>query len=40
MGGSSERLNEFWEYLSKESPLDQIPGVDISINSPIKAQKP
>ena len=24
--GSSERLNEFWEYLSKESPLDQIPG--------------
>ena len=20
--GSSERLNEFWEYLSKESPLD------------------
>ena len=21
--GSSERLNEFWEYLSKESPLDQ-----------------
>jgi NTE family protein len=24
--GSSQRLNEFWEYLSKESPLDQIPG--------------
>src|SRR5438093_10811991 len=24
--GSSERLNEFWEYLSKDSPLDQIPG--------------
>ena len=24
--GSSERLNEFWEYLSKESPLDQSPG--------------
>ena len=24
--GSSERLNEFWEYLSKESPIDQIPG--------------
>lgn len=24
--GSSERLNEFWEYLSKESPFDQIPG--------------
>jgi predicted acylesterase/phospholipase RssA len=24
--GSSERLNEFWEYLSKESSLDQIPG--------------
>jgi len=24
--GSSERLNEFWKYLSKESPLDQIPG--------------
>jgi NTE family protein len=24
--GSPERLNEFWEYLSKESPLDQIPG--------------
>ena len=24
--GSSERLNEFWEYLSKESLLDQIPG--------------
>ena len=24
--GSSERLNEFWEYLSKESPLDHIPG--------------
>jgi NTE family protein len=24
--GSSERLNEFWEYLSKESPLDRIPG--------------
>ena len=24
--GSSERLNEFWEYLSKESPLDQIHG--------------
>ncbi|HEX5186684.1 MAG TPA: patatin-like phospholipase family protein, partial [Nitrososphaeraceae archaeon] len=23
---SSERLNEFWEYLSKKSPLDQIPG--------------
>ena len=24
--GSSERLNEFWEYLSKESSLDYIPG--------------
>ena len=24
--GSSEKLNEFWEYLSKESPLDRIPG--------------
>jgi NTE family protein len=24
--GSSERLNEFWEYLSKESFLDRIPG--------------
>ncbi|MGC2307628.1 MAG: patatin-like phospholipase family protein [Nitrososphaeraceae archaeon] len=24
--GSSERLNEFWEYLSEQSPLDQIPG--------------
>jgi NTE family protein len=24
--GSSERLNEFWEYLSKESVFDQIPG--------------
>ena len=24
--GSSEKLNEFWEYLSKESPIDQIPG--------------
>lgn len=24
--GSSERLNEFWEYLSKESPLDRFPG--------------
>jgi NTE family protein len=24
--GSSERLHEFWKYLSKESPLDQIPG--------------
>jgi NTE family protein len=24
--GSSERLNEFWEYLSKESQLDQFPG--------------
>jgi len=24
--GSSERLNEFWEYLSKESALDHIPG--------------
>ena len=24
--GSSERLNEFWEYLSKESSLDRIPG--------------
>ena len=24
--GSSERLNEFWEYLSKDSPIDQIPG--------------
>jgi NTE family protein len=24
--GSSERLNEFWEYLSKESSFDQIPG--------------
>ena len=24
--GSSERLNEFWEYLSKESSLDQFPG--------------
>ena len=24
--GSSERLNEFWEYLSKESSLDHIPG--------------
>ena len=27
--GSSERLNEFWEYLSKESPLDQIPGFTV-----------
>jgi NTE family protein len=27
--GSSERLNEFWEYLSKQSPLDQIPGFTI-----------
>lgn len=26
--GSSERLDEFWEYLSKESPIDQIPGLD------------
>ena len=24
--GSSERLNEFWEYLSKESSMDHIPG--------------
>jgi NTE family protein len=24
--GSSERLNEFWKYLSKESPSDRIPG--------------
>ena len=24
--GSPERLNEFWEYLSKESSLDKIPG--------------
>ncbi len=24
--GSAERLNEFWEYLSKESSLDYIPG--------------
>ena len=24
--GSSERLKEFWEYLSKESSLDYIPG--------------
>ena len=24
--GSAERLNEFWEYLSKESSLDRIPG--------------
>jgi NTE family protein len=24
--GSAERLNEFWEYLSKESSLDNIPG--------------
>jgi NTE family protein len=24
--GSAERLNEFWEYLSKESPIDKIPG--------------
>ncbi len=24
--GSSDRLNEFWEYLSKESPIDKIPG--------------
>ena len=24
--GSSERLNEFWEYLSKESSVDRIPG--------------
>jgi NTE family protein len=24
--GSSERLTEFWEYLSKESSLDRIPG--------------
>ena len=24
--GSSERLNEFWEYLSKESLFDHIPG--------------
>jgi len=24
--GSAERLNEFWEYLSKESSLDHIPG--------------
>jgi predicted acylesterase/phospholipase RssA len=24
--GSSDILNEFWEYLSKESPLDQVPG--------------
>jgi hypothetical protein len=23
---SSERLNEFWEYLSKESSVDYIPG--------------
>jgi hypothetical protein len=22
--GSSDSLNEFWEYLSKESPLDQV----------------
>ena len=24
--GSSERLNEFWEYLSKESSWDKVPG--------------
>jgi NTE family protein len=24
--GSAERLNEFWEYLSKESSVDRIPG--------------
>ena len=24
--GSSERLNDFWEYLSKESLFDKIPG--------------
>jgi predicted acylesterase/phospholipase RssA len=24
--GSAERLNEFWEYLSKESSFDQMPG--------------
>ena len=24
--GTSERLNEFWDYLIKESPLDRIPG--------------
>jgi predicted acylesterase/phospholipase RssA len=24
--GSAERLKEFWEYLSKESSLDRIPG--------------
>ena len=24
--GSAERLSEFWEYLSKESSLDYIPG--------------
>jgi NTE family protein len=26
--GSAERLNEFWEYLSKESSLDHIPGFE------------
>jgi NTE family protein len=26
--GSAERLNEFWEYLSKESSLDYIPGFE------------
>ena len=25
--GSAERLNEFWEYLSKESSFDQMPGL-------------
>jgi NTE family protein len=25
--GSAERLNEFWEYVSKESAFDLIPGV-------------
>src|SRR5215467_10857878 len=24
--GSAQRLNEFWEYLSKESSFDQMPG--------------
>jgi NTE family protein len=27
--GSAERLNEFWEYLSKESSLDHIPGFEV-----------
>lgn len=40
--GSAERLNEFWEYLSKESSFDQMPGFTVwwdylrnSINSGI-----